>query len=45
MEFDRATSGATTLAGFLDVSFINGFEEGLLGVSSTDAFTISMRHR
>ncbi len=39
-EFDRATSGATTLAGFLDVSFINGFEGGLLGVAPTDAFTI-----
>ena len=39
-EFDRVTSGATTLAGFLDVSFINGFEQGLLGIAATDAFTI-----
>lgn len=39
-EFDRVTSGATTLAGFLDVSFINGFEQGALGVAETDAFTI-----
>ena len=39
-EFDRTTSGATTLAGFLDVSFINGFEAGLLGVTPADSFTI-----